>query len=798
MDSNWRFRLVDAPDSGTNFDFPEVSDLAKTRVDEIGVPVANFICSPSGHNCDAISFAQPNFDDHDWHQLDLPHDWAVELPFDQTANVDHGFKPIGPGFPANNIGWYRRAFELPAIDKGRTLWLEFDGVYRNCIVWLNGHCLGRHVSGYSSFEYDINRYANFGGKNVLAVRVDASRFEGWFYEGAGIYRHVWLVKTSPLHVAHWGTYVTSQINGPKAEITVRIQLRNDAQKQASCAVSSVILNSEGKTVSQTIRPLVVLKADADLTVTQNLTIPDAKLWSPESPSLYRLVTTVKHGSAVADVYDTPFGVRSIHFDPDQGFLLNGKPYLLKGTCNHQDHAGVGAAIPDALEYYRVAKLKEMGANAYRTSHNTPTPELLDACDRLGMLVMDENRRFDTNAQTLADLDSMILRDRNHPSVFLWSIGNEEKFIQSSNAGAAVAIVLQNRVHELDPSRPVTYAANNGAKFAGVNSVIEVRGWNYNLTSATDDYHRTHPAHPNVGTEQGSTVGTRGIYASDKTLGYVSAYDENDVNPKRGGGRTAARWWNIFAARRWLSGGFIWTGFDYRGEPTPYKWPCISSHFGVMDTCGFPKDNFYYYQSWWSDKTVLHLLPHWNWPGKDGQDIDVNCFSNCEEVELFLNGESLGRKNMPLNGSLKWTVEYAPGTLSAKGYRGGKVVAQTKVETTGAPAVVKLEVDRSNLAADERDVSIVTVSVTDSQGRPVPTADNLIRFTLQGPGKIIGVGNGDPSSHEPDKSNQRKLFCGLAQVIIQSPDKSGEGRFTAAADGLQPATLTFALKPSQQL
>ena len=691
---------------------------------------------------------------------------------------------VGIGAPSNR----RR------LNKGRALWLEFDGVYRNSLVWLNGHCLGRHVSGYSGFYYDISRYAHFGGKNVLAVRVDASRFEGWFYEGAGIYRHVWLVKTSPLHVAHWGTFVTSRIDGGKAEVTAQTQLHNDAEDGTSCTLISTILDDHGKTIFETNQPSVVLKANADLTVTQSLAVPDPKLWSPESPNLYRLVTTVKRDSKTVDLYET-LGIRSIRFDPDLGFFLNGKPHSCsKALAITRITPGAGAAIPDRLQDFRVEKLKEMGANADRTSHNPPTPELLDTCDRLGMLVMDENRRFDTNAQTLAELDALILRDRNHPSVFLWSIGNEEKFIQSSNAGAAVAVVLQDRAHQLDPSRPVTYAANNGAKFPGANSVIEVRGWNYNLSPATDEYHRQHPTQPNVGTEQGSTIGTRGIYASDKTLGYVSAYDENDINPKRGGGRTAARWWNIFAIRPWLSGGFIWTGFDYRGEPTPYKWPCISSHFGVVDTCGFPKDNFYYYQSWWSDRTVLHLHPHWNWPGKEGQNIDVNCFSNCKEVELFLNGNSLGKQTMLLNGSLKWLVPYAPGTLSAKGYRDGKVVAETKVETAGAPAAIRLQADRSTLTADGQDVSVVAVSVTDAQGRPVPTADNLIRFTLEGPGKIIGVGNGDPSSHEPDKANQRKLFCGLAQVIIQSSGASGTAKLTAGADGLQPATTAFSFGP----
>ena len=434
------------------------------------------------------------------------------------------------------------------------------------------------------------------------------------------------------------------------------------------------------------------------------------------------------------------------FDKDKGFLLNGKPYELKGTCNHQDHAGVGAALPDALQYFRVAKLKEMGDNAIRTSHNPPTPELLDACDRLGMLVMDENRLLGSDEENLRRWTGQIRRDRNHPSVAIWSIANEEFRVQSTPTGKRVAETMQNLVQRLDPTRPVTYAAPVGNEFQGINSIIEVRGWNYHIgTNNMDAYHAAHPAQPNVGTEQGSTVSTRGIYTNDAARGYVSAYDIGATKWSN----TAEQWWSFFAARPWLSGGFVWTGFDYRGEPTPYGWPCVNSHFGMLDTCGFPKDNFYYYQAWWTDKPVLHLLPHWNWPGREGQNIDVWCYANCPEVELFLNGRSLGRQTMTNNSHLQWTVNYAPGTLSAKGYSGGKIVAETKVETTGDPAAVQLAPDRAAINADGEDVSVFTVSVADAQGRIVPVATNLIHFELSGPGKILGVGNGDPSCHEPD-------------------------------------------------
>ena len=693
--------------------------------------------------------ASKSYSDASWRTVNLPHDWAVELPFDPGANDSHGFKPVGPGFARNNVAWYRRTFDLPESDAGKRIWLEFDGVFRDAEVFVNGWFVGHHESGYSSFRYDITDLANVGGKNVVAVKVDASRFEGWFYEGAGIYRHVWLVTTVPLAIAPDGIFVYSKFKnnvpaGP-AEIHVQTRLLNSQTNAVHAVVKCEIIAPGGKSVVKFKKPETVNGA-AHREVNLDTKVSSPVLWSPESPSLYQLVTTVESNGKVVDRQETPFGIRTVAFDVEKGFLLNGKPYELKGTCNHQDHAGVGAALPDALQYFRVAKLKEMGCNAYRTSHNPPTPELLEACDRLGLLVMDESRLLGSDEENLRRWEGQIKRDRNHPSVAIWSIANEEFRVQGTPTGKQVAQTMQNLVKQLDPTRPVTYAAPVGNEFQGINSIIEVRGWNYHIgTNDMDAYHAAHPAQPNVGTEQASTVSTRGIYGNDKIRGYVSAYDTNaPVWANR-----AEAWWSFFAARLWLSGGFIWTGFDYRGEPTPYGWPCINSHFGVMDTCGFPKDNFYYYQSWWTDKPVLHLLPHWNWPDHEGQDMEVWGYSNCREIELFLNGRSLGRKTMEPNSHLAWTVKYEPGTLSAKGYNDSKVIAETKVETTGDPAVVQLAPDRATLNADGEDASVFTVSVTDAQGRVVPVAANLIHFELSGPGKIIGVGNGDPSCHEPD-------------------------------------------------
>ncbi|HXQ81609.1 MAG TPA: beta-galactosidase GalA [Opitutaceae bacterium] len=683
-----------------------------------------------------------------WRRVDLPHDWAIELPFDPTADGSHGFRALGEGFPQNSVAWYRRSFDLPQTDSGRRLWLEFDGVYRDSTVFVNGWFAGHHESGYSGFRCDITDVANCGGRNVVAVRVDAARPEGWFYEGAGIYRHVWLVKTAPLAVAPDGVFVSSRFkdNVPAGDDEVHLEARilNSTDAPADLTVTWEISAPGGGAVATATRSGRA-EARAALDLEQRAQVRSPQLWSPETPRLYSLATTVASGGRTIDRVETAFGIRTVGFDPDKGFMLNGRPYQLKGTSNHQDHAGVGAALPDGLQYFRIARLKEMGCNAYRTAHNPPTPELLEACDRLGMLVMDENRLIGSDAQHMDRFERQIRRDRNHPSVAIWSLGNEEFSAEGTAAGGRVARTMQDLVKRLDPARPVTFNADLGNEYAGINEVIEVRGWSYHVGPAMDAYHKAHPRQPNVGSEQGSTVGTRGIYANDAVRGYVSAYDDNAPN----WAQTAETWVSYFATRPWLSGGFVWTGFDYRGEPTPYGWPCINSHFGIMDTCGFPKDNYWYYQSWWTDRPVLHLMPHWNWPGREGQEIDVRALSNCDEVELFLNGRSLGRQAMKAQSVLRWKVRYEAGALSARGLRGGRVVAETKVETTGAPAAVQLSPDRAAFDANGEDVAVVTVSIADAQGRVMPVAGNEVSFELEGPGRIIGVGNGDPSCHEPD-------------------------------------------------
>jgi beta-galactosidase len=690
-----------------------------------------------------------SYSDASWRKVDLPHDWVIELPFDPSADAGHGFKPVGEGFPQNSTGWYRRTFELPKADAGKRLWLEFDGVYRDATVIVNGWFIAHHEGGYNSFRCDITDVANCGGRNVVSVKVDASQAEGWFYEGAGIYRHVWLVKTAPVSVAPDGVFALSFFkdnipNGP-AEVHVQTRIVNAQEAPADATVTWQFIGPDGKVLDTQTQTVQIHGGGASVPLDQRTMVNAPQLWSPETPVLYKVVTRVWSGGLLVDRVETEFGIRTVAFDADKGFLLNGAPYTLKGTSNHQDHAGVGSALPDGVQYFRIARLKDMGCNAYRTAHNPPTAELLEACDRLGMIVMDENRQLGSDPRHVSFLEEQIRRDRNHPSVCIWSLGNEEFDVQGTPAGRRVVAAMQELVKRLDPSRPVTCNAAVGDEYPGINEAIEVRGWSYHVGKDMDAYHKEHPLQPNVGSEQGSTVSTRGIYANDKVRGYVSAYDDNAPE----WAQTAETWVTFFAPRPWMSGGFVWTGFDYRGEPTPYAWPCINSHFGILDTCGFPKDNFWYYKAWWTDAPVLHLLPHWNWAGREGQEIDVRALSNCDEVELFLNGRSISRQSMKRDSELKWKVAYAPGTLSAVGYKDGKVVAETKVETTGAPASVQLKPDHSEIDANGEAVAVFTVSVADAQGRVIPTADVPVSLEINGPGRIVGVGNGDPSSHEPD-------------------------------------------------
>ncbi len=687
--------------------------------------------------------AAADFDDRAWRVINLPHDWAVEMPFDSKGSHSHGYKAIGRAFPENSIGWYRKKFFIPESDIGRRIVIEFDGVFRNSRVWVNGFYLGTEHSGYSSFQYDITDYLNYGGDNTVAVRVDVIMEEGWFYEGAGIYRHVWLTKTAPLHVAQYGTFVTSEVGKKSAQITAETTVVNEDKKERSFDIVQVIQDADGKTVFKGKSQNLTLKPGQTNKFKSLIELKKPKLWSLESPYLYKLVTLLNAQGKGVDKYETVFGIRSIRFDPDKGFFLNGKHVELKGTNNHQDHAGVGTAIPDALQEFRIRRLKSMGSNAYRCSHNPPTPELLDACDRLGMLVLDENRLMGSSPEHLQQLERMILRDRNHPCVIAWSLGNEEWAIEGNIKGARIASTMQMVAKRLDPTRRIT-AAISGGWGKGISTVIDMMGYNYIVHGDIDEHHKKFPKQPSILTEETTASGTRGVYEYDRANAHMPQSD------RRSARSSIERGIQFCAQRPFITGLFFWTGFDYRGEANPFGWPQVTSQFGILDLCGFPKDIYYYLKSVWTDEPVLHIFPHWNQTGKVGKPIDVWAYSNCDEVELFLNGKSLGRKPMPKLSHIQWEVNYEPGTLLARGYKGGKEIMTAKVETTGEPAVVRLIPDRDSIKADGEDVSVITVRVEDDKGRIVPTAGNEISFNLQGPGKIIGVGNGDPSSHEPDK------------------------------------------------
>ncbi|HUB61821.1 MAG TPA: beta-galactosidase GalA [Puia sp.] len=785
LDDGWRFHLGNAADPAKDFNYSLVTIFSKTG------------------NAEGTAIA-PDFDDRDWRVVALPHDWAVELPFERSPDFDvmsHGYKPVGGHYPATSIGWYRKRFLVSAADSGQRFVLQFDGIFRDSKVWINGfYCCG-NASGYSGFSVDVTDFIRYGKENVLVVRVDATQYEGWFYEGAGIYRHVWLNQYNPVHIAEDGLFVHSTVrgggvkgggagkgmgegratNGSMAEVTVETTVVNEKAQAAGAEVAAFVTDRGGKVIGRGLAQMVRLGPGESRAVVEKIMVSDPVLWSPDQPYLYRAGAVVRSGGKVVDEEKIRVGIRTIRVD-STGLYVNGRYTKVKGLCNHQDHAGVGSALPDYLQYYRARLLKQMGANAVRTTHNPPTPEWLDACDSLGLLVLDENRLLNSGPEYLDQFRRLIFRDRSRASVFMWSLGNEEGYVQTRPVGREIALTMIRKLKEWDPTRTCTYAADVANVYQGINQVIPVRGFNYRI-KGVDPYHKDHPGQPILGTEMGSTVTTRGIYEKDTVRCYVP--DEDVTAPWWA--NTAEQWWSLAADRPWWMGGFVWTGFDYRGEPTPYQWPNISSHFGVMDVCGFPKNIYYYYQSWWTDDDVLHISPHWNWKGKEGKPIQVWVNSNADQVELFLNGKSLGTKDMPRNSHLEWTVPYEPGKLEAVATKRGKQFSAS-VETTGDPYEVVVTPYKTTILADGRDATVLNISVADRQGREVPDAGNAIRFRAAGDLHIIGVGNGDPSSHEADKGEdsvaERHLFNGHAQVIVQGGVKPGMYHFTASADGLQ--------------
>ncbi len=728
-----------------------------------------------------------DYDDRTWQQVRLPHDYVLDGAgnYSPTNTRNHGYLPV-------QAAWYRKHLFIPKSNQGKTLRLEFEGVFRDSQVWLNGQLLGAHASGYTPFQFDITKLARCGAENVITVRVDPREFEGWWYEGGGIYRHVSLTALDRLHVATWGTYIVSNVHNEKqgstaeAELTIETTIQNDGAQPAQCGVVSEIVSPDGKTVKTVKGVRLIAAADRTLTV-QHAVIERPQLWSIETPRLYQLRTTILKDGRPVDSTTTAFAIRTIYYDADKGFFLNGHRVEIRGTANHQDFAGVGIAVPDSLQAWRVGQLKKLGCNAWRTAHNPPSVALLDACDRLGMLVMDENRHLGdsyrhhspkgTTSTNLCDLACMIQRDRNHPSIIMWSMCNEEG-LQGTPEGAHIFSAMREVVHRYDRTRPVTCAMNSGFFKEGIADVEDIIGVNYN-TDKYDAIHRRHPRKCMFGSEAQNQKTTRGEYVEDRSKGMCSCYNLSE------------KAWLAVQTRPFMAGSFTWTGFDYKGEPNPYGWPDISNNTGLLDVCGFRKDKGYYYESCWSDKPMVHLLPGcWNWPGKEGQIIRVIAFSNAGQVELFFNGKRLGTQNMPTNGHVEWEVPYQPGKLVAKGYRNDKVIAADTLETTGPPACIQVSPERTILRANEEDTVVVPVSILDAEGRLVPDADNRVSFHLTGDGRILGVGNGNPADHDPDKASQRNAFHGRCMAVVQAGSHPDTLQLTVASPGLKSATIGF--------
>ena len=737
----------------------------------------------------------PKFDDKDWQEVRVPHDWVTTLPYASEASHSHGYKTVGYKYPETSVGWYRKMINIPSEDLGKHISLQFDGIFRNAQVWFNGFWMGVEPSGYATQVYDVTEYVNYGGNNLICVRADATFEEGWFYEGAGIYRDAWLVKTAAVSLAPFGTFVYADLKQPYtfAVIHVETEVNNHSLESQTCEVSQRLLDANGNEVAKCSGTSISLQPKETRGCKQQITLENPHLWSTIDPYLYKVETTVKVDGKVTDVYETTTGIRDIAFDADKGFLLNGKQLKLKGVNLHQDHAGVGAAIPEALMEWRIKQLKKIGCNAYRSSHNPMTPALLDICDREGILVIDENRLAGINTEHQRLLEKMIKRDRNHPSIILWSDGNEEWGMENTIQGTRIAAAMREYTRLLDPTRPSTIANAGGSEMI---KGLDVVGFNYILQNDVDNRKKANPSWRIVGTEETTGCGTRGVYFdTPEQPGHMRSM--NLAPDKDGTENRIERGWKFYAERPWGAGLFYWTGFDYRGEPNPLKYPATDSEFGILDYCGFPKDEAYYLKSWWTDEPTLHIFPHWNLQGHEGEEIEVWAYSNCDEVELTVNGKKLGRQTMPRNGHLKWKAVYQPGKVVAIGYKNGKRILTETVETTRPASKIVLKADRQTIKADGRDVSVITVEVQDNKGRIVPDACPMLTFRLEGEGRIIGVGNGDPAYLGEDHPKEKDChefgipaFNGLAQMMIQSSQIPSALTLSCTADGLKRGYLSL--------
>ncbi|MDR1717759.1 MAG: DUF4982 domain-containing protein [Prevotella sp.] len=780
------------------------------------------------------------YDDSKWRTLNLPHDWSIEADF----SANNPSTPGGGALPGG-IGWYRKEFTIDKSNENKSFYIDFDGIYWNSKVWINGHLLGERPNGYISFRYDLTPYIKSGEKNVIAVRVDNSQQpNSRWYSGSGIYRNVWLLTVNPVHVDHWGTYVTTPlVSEEKAEIKIVTNIRNTETTSQNADIYSILVDAKGRELTQTNRKIAIT-AQSNGETEQSINIDNPILWSVENPYLYKIITQIKQNGKIVDEYETPVGIRYFSFDAEKGFFLNGKSVKIKGVCNHHDLGCLGAAVNTRAIERQLEILKEMGCNGIRTAHNPPAPELLDLCDKMGFIVMDET--FDMWRKKKSpydysqyfpewherDLTDLILRDRNHPSIFMWCIGNEvlEQWshinadtldLQQANMmlnfantldkknvnpkelhiNSLLTVKLADIVRKLDPTRPITTGNNETEPSNHVlrSGAMDIIGFNYHEYNWID-FHEKFPNQKLIITESTSALMSRGYYQMpsdsmniwperwdkpfDRPIHHCSSYDNCHVP----WGTTHEDTWRLVKKYDHISGVYLWTGFDYLGEPTPFWWPSRSSYFGIIDLAGFRKDIYYMYQSEWTDKNVLHIFPHWNW--QEGQVVDVWAYyNNADEVELFLNGRSLGKKSkIEDQFHVFWRVPYKKGVLKAISYKNGREVMTKEVKTTGEAVNIRLTADRQTIRADGKDLSFVTVEILDTEGNAIPIADNLIDFSIEGNGIIAGTDNGDPTDSNSLKKPSRKLFSGKALVVVQSGKEGGNIMLKAKSSGFKDVSI----------
>lgn len=795
---------------------------------------------------DSVKMSWFGYNDKTWRTLDLPHDWAIEGDFMATApsGASGGALPGG-------IGWYRKHFNVTKADKGKKLFIDFDGVYMNAKVWINGHELGQRPYGYSSFRYDLTPHLNYGGDNVVAVRVDNSdQPNSRWYSGCGIYRHVYLVSTDNVHVSHWGTWVNAEVQASGAAVfKLDVELDNETGKSKKVMVVNTLLDAAGKAVGSSSSAVKLSAGASRKAVSQSMTLKNPQLWSVERPYIYKVRTQVKVGGKVVDEYYTNTGVRSFRFDAEKGFFLNGKNMKINGVCQHHDMGCLGAAVNEDALYRQLKMLRDMGANAVRCSHNPPAPELLNMCDTMGLIVMDESfdmwhrrktkndyaRFFDKWAER--DLTDLVRRDRNHPSILMWSIGNEVLEQWSSadadnltaeqanlilNAGHDASTLakdgeelspnsiltrnLCNIIRRLDNTRPITAGCNepDPGNHLFKSGALDIIGFNYHH-EWVKDVPKNFPGMPFIFSESVSALQTRDYYMmpSDSVrkapqewwMPYTdpsfqcSAYD----NMHASWSSTHEQTWDVVKHNDFVGGQFIWTGWDYIGEPTPYGFPARSSYFGIIDLAGMPKDVYYMYQGEWTDRQVCHLFPHWNW--LDGQQIDLWCYyNNADEVELFINGKSQGVRTKGAHDyHVMWRVTYEKGEAKVVARKNGKVVATDVRRTAGAPHHIRLTADKTSLAANGKSLSFVNVDIVDADGNVCPWADNQVFFELSGAARLDGVDNGNPASMERFKDNRRKAFFGRCLAVVRSAKQAGKAVLKARAYGLPDAEIEIEVK-----